>query len=293
MTRLASVVLIFSVTASPVAAQSTPTGAPTRPASAVPAAPAPPPAESAVPDEGGRAPDVRRDLQEILRELPPSVSAVLRHDPSLLTRTDYLAPYPRLAAFLQAHPAVPLNPSYFIGRPDDNDPSGRPMRLAEDIFEGIGVMVIVGSIVGFFVWVVRTIVDHRRWLRLSKTQVEVHTKVLDRMSSHDDLLAYIQSPSGRRFLDSIPIETGGAPLPSDAALARVVWSLQAGIVLCAVGLGFWALGRNVLAEAGPGLSIISTLALALGLGFSASAGASYVISTRHGLIGREPRAQHE
>ena len=31
----------------------------------------------------------------------------------------------------------------------------------------------------------------------------------------------------------------------------------------------------------------------LGAGFIVSAGASYVISTRHGLIGGEPRAQHE
>ena len=71
-----------------------------------------------------------------------------------------------------------------------------------------------------------------------------------------------------------------------------MWSLQAGIVLCAVGLGFWVLGRTALAEAAQGLSIISTLALALGLGFVASAGGSYAISTRHGLIGSEPRAQH-
>jgi hypothetical protein len=60
-----------------------------------------------------------------------------------------------------------------------------------------------------------------------------------------------------------------------------------------VGLGFWVLGRTSLAEAAQGLSIISTLALTLGFGFIVSAGVSYAISTRHGLIGGEARAQHE
>ncbi|MBL8134998.1 MAG: hypothetical protein JNL48_00120 [Acidobacteria bacterium] len=283
MTRLAAFALIPCLAASPVAAAQ----------SATPAVVTPAPVVATT--EPLTANETRQDLQEILRELPPAVAAVLRHDPSLLTRTDYLAPYPRLAAFLQSHPQVALNPAYFIGTPDteDAEPNGRAMRMAEEVVEGIGVFVIISSVIGFFVWVVRTIIDHRRWLRLSKVQVDVHSKVLDRLSSHDDLLAYIQSPSGRRFLDSAPIEMGGAARPSAAALTRVMWSLQAGIVLCAVGLGFWMLGRTSLAEAAQGLSIISTLALTLGLGFIVSAGASYTISTRHGLIGGDARAQHE
>jgi hypothetical protein len=283
MTRLAAFALIPCLAASPVAAaQSTPPAVVT-------------PAPVVAPAEHLTANETRQDLQEILRELPPAVTAVLRHDPSLLARTDYLAPYPRLATFLQGHPQVALNPAYFIGTPDtdDADPNGRAMRMAEEVVGGIGVFIIISSVISFFVWVVRTIIDHRRWLRLSKVQVEVHSKVLDRLSSHDDLLAYIQSPSGRRFLDSAPIEVGGAVRPSAAALTRVMWSLQAGIVLCAVGLGFWVLGRTSLADAAQGLSIISTLALTLGLGFIVSAGASYTISTRHGLIGGEARAQHE
>lgn len=284
MTRLAALALIPCLAASPLAAAQP----------ATPVATAPAHVAVAVVD-GPSASETRQDLQQILRELPPAVRTVLQHDPTLLTRADYLAPYPRLSAFLQAHPDVPLNPSFFLGTPfsDDTEPNGRAMRMAEEIIGGIGVFVIISAVISFFVWVVRTIIDHRRWLRLSKVQVEVHSKVLDRLSSHDDLLAYIQSPSGRRFLDSAPFEVGGPARPSSAALTRVVWSLQAGIVLCAVGVGFLVLGRTALSEAAQGLSIISTLALALGLGFVVSAGVSYTISTRHGLIGSEPRAQHE
>ena len=253
MTRLAALALIPCLAASPMAAAQSTTPAVVTPAPV------------AVLEDRVTANETRQDLQEILRELPPAVTAVLRHDPSLLTRTDYLAPYPRLATFLQAHPQVALNPAYFIGTPEtgETEPNGRAMRMAEEVIGGIGVFVIIGSVISFFVWVVRTIVDHRRWLRLSKIQVEVHTKVLDRMSSHDDLLAYIQSPSGRRFLDSAPIEVGDAARPSSAALRRGVLSLQAGIVLCAVGLVFWVLVRTGLAEAAQGLSITGTLCLAL------------------------------
>jgi hypothetical protein len=242
------------------------------------------------------APETRRELSEVLHTLPPAIGEVLRYDPSLLTRADYLTPYPRLAAFLQQHPEVARNPAYFLGAPDlsdrDSDPNARGLRLAESVLDGVGVFVIIGTFLSFFVWVVRTVVDHRRWLRQSKIQVDVHTKVLDRLSTHDDLLAYIQSPSGRRFLDSAPIELDGQARPTGAALGRVLWSLQAGVVLLALGGGFWLL-QGRLAEAAQGLSIISTLAMALGLGFVAAAAISYAISMRHGLIGAEVRAQHE
>ena len=47
---------------------------------------------------------------------PPAVGEVLQRDPSLLTRADYLAPYPVLWAFLQKHPEIVRNPSFFLGR---------------------------------------------------------------------------------------------------------------------------------------------------------------------------------
>ena len=48
--------------------------------------------------------------QQLLREHPPAVGEVLQPDPSLMSRPDYLAPYPRLAAFLKQHPEIARNP---------------------------------------------------------------------------------------------------------------------------------------------------------------------------------------
>jgi hypothetical protein len=36
-------------------------------------------------------------------------------------------------------------------------------------------------------------------------QVEMHGKLLDRLTTNEDLLAYAQSPAGSRFLESTPI----------------------------------------------------------------------------------------
>ena len=36
-------------------------------------------------------------------------------------------------------------------------------------------------------------------------QYQVHNKLLDRFTSNEDLLAYVQTPAGRRFLESAPI----------------------------------------------------------------------------------------
>jgi hypothetical protein len=134
------------------------------------------------------------------------------------------------------------------------------------------------------VWVVRWIIDARRWLRLSRVRADVHTKLLDRLTTNGDLLTYIQSPAGRRFLESAPITMDQEARVTTAPVGRIIWSLQAGLVLAALGPGFWFVQRNVSAEAAEGFFIIGLLALSPGIGFTASALLAYVVSTRLGLV---------
>ena len=58
--------------------------------------------------------ETRTDFENVLKRLPPTVGRVMRMDPSLMRNQTYLAPYPTLAAFLQAHPAVVQNPGYYL-----------------------------------------------------------------------------------------------------------------------------------------------------------------------------------
>jgi hypothetical protein len=254
----------------------------------------PPPQQIPVFQESADARGTRAQLQQLLRQHPPAVGEVLQRDPSLLSRADYLSPYPVLQAFLQRHPEVARNPSFFLGNFDyyEPRPEDRSLEMFQIILAGTGVAAGVSAFLGVLVWVIRTIVDHRRWLRLSRVQAEVHTKLLDRLTTNEDLLAYIQSPAGRRFLESAPITLEQEPRVTGAPVSRIIWSLQAGLVLAALGSGFWFVQRNVSADAAEGFFIIGVLAVALGVGFTASAVLAYVVSSRLGLVPR-PKSSGE
>src|SRR5262245_50072673 len=59
-------------------------------------------------------------LRQVFDNYPPTVRQVLRLDPSLLNKPEYLAPYPALAQFLGQHPEVMHNPAYFLGTANSN-----------------------------------------------------------------------------------------------------------------------------------------------------------------------------
>jgi hypothetical protein len=238
---------------------------------------------------------VREQLQRLLRQHPPAVGEVLQRDASLLTRADYLAPYPALAAFLAQHPEVARNPEYFLGSFHyyERNPNDRAFDMFGMLLGGMAGTTLFIVVISVLVWLIRAIIDHRRWLRLSRIQTDVHTKLMDRLTTNEELLAYIQSPAGRRFLESAPIALDGEPKPAAAPLGRILWALQAGIVLMALGVGFWFVRMNVIEEAAQAFYALGVIAMSVGAGFAVAALVSYVISTRLGLlpgVSREPRS---
>ena len=239
--------------------------------------------------------DARRTLAELrrlLEEHPPAIRTVLRADPSLLERADYLAPYPRLAAFFKQHPEVARDPAFFFGQSDygfyrrDQTPQEQALETLQGVLAGIAGLTVGLTVLLVIASLVRQAIGHRRWVRQSRVQTEVHTKILDRLQSNEDLLAYIQTPAGQRFLE-------GAPMPAQepepraigAPFGRILWSVQAGVMLAALGVGFWLVQQNAMAEIAPAFHAMGVLALSLGVGAIVSAGLSYVLSARLGLVG--------
>jgi len=253
-----------------------------------PVPPAAPPAAAGVIDDSLSANATRQRLQQLLRQMPPSVGEVLQRDPSLMARPDYLAPYPALLAFLQQHPEVVRNPEFFIGRFQYYEPQPRDqaIEMFAVVLGGFGGMVALAIVLSVFIWLVRAVIEHRRWLRLSRVQAEVHAKVMDRLTTNEDLLAYVQTPAGRRFLESAPFEH--APRTHSAPVNSILWSLQGGVVLIALGIGLWSVQGNVIREVAEGLYVIGVVAAALGVGFVVSALMAYLISSRLGLVARTP-----
>jgi hypothetical protein len=97
-------------------------------------------------------------------------------------------------------------------------------------------------------------------------------------------MAYMQTPSGRRFLESAPIPIEGPSRAVAAPLSRILWSLQAGVVLATAAIGVLFVSHRIIEEIAHPLFAAGVFVLALGTGFIVSAGASYILSRRLGLL---------
>lgn len=241
------------------------------------------------------AEQVREQFRSVLRQYPPALGRVLLLDPTLLLSQAYLEPYPVLRQFLGAHPEVARDPVYFLGHlsqsawAEERNPGDILRREALSVWRGMfnDLIVFAGFILFAFTltWIIKYIVDHRRWLRTTKTQSEVHGKLLERMTSNDDLKTYMESEAGQRFLQASPLTLETANQQSvGAPFSRILWSVQVGVVMVALGIGFMFVRRGLEPEVQQLIGAWGTLAIALGIGFAISAAASYVISSKLGLL---------
>ena len=188
--------------------------------------------------QGGRDADQLDRIFEKYRRRRPGVEA--RSPP--VSNPAYLAPYPQLAAFIGQHPEIVHNPGYFLQNVNSSndyymDPKRREREEMLAVLAGVAAFIAFLIITGVIVWLIRMIVTSRRWNKLSKVQYDVHSKLLERFSTNEDLLAYMQTPSGRRFLESAPIRLPDEPRSMTAPFSRILWSVQAGIVLVLTGIG--------------------------------------------------------
>jgi hypothetical protein len=241
----------------------------------------------------GTAEETRDQLNRILDKYPPAVGRVLKLDPSLMSNPAYLAPYPGLAAFIGQHPEIVHNPSYFLENvnspnPYYSDPKWRARQEMLGVLAGVAAFIAFLIITGVIVWVIRMIVTSRRWNKLSKVQYDVHSKLLERFTTNEDLLAYMQTPAGRRFLESAPIRLPDEPRSMTAPFSRILWSVQAGIVLVVTGIGLLYVSATFTDEPAQFFMVIGVITLALGGGFIVSAVAAYGLSRKLGLLDPAP-----
>src|SRR3954468_7107037 len=263
------------------------------PAAAQPRRPAESPTASAPSSAAATtqsADETRRELEELLRQYPPSLGRVLRLDSTLLGNQAYLQPYPALAAFLAQHPEVAHNVGYFLAEFDSGGDrrngvtaQDRAVDMWRNAIQGFTVATVMLVVGAGIIWLIRTLIEHRRWSRLSKIQTEVHNKLLDRFTSNQELLAYIETPAGKRFLESAPIAVE-SPRALSAPLGRILWSAQAGAVLTVLGIGIEIVSSNSLEEIAPPLAAFGAVIIALGVGFIISAVLAYALTRRLGLL---------
>jgi hypothetical protein len=237
---------------------------------------------------------VRNQLMGIFQQYPPSVREVLQLDPVLMSNAKYLELYPRLAAFLSQHPEIAHNPVFFLGLPEQynnnnyrEDSFGRTM---ERIIDPLMVATVVISLIGILAWVIRAIMNHRRWLRVSKLQTDMQNKLLERFTSNEEMLAFIQTSAGQRFLESASAAAEPGPRILSAPVGRMLWSIQLGIVVLVAGTGLEIVSYKLseYENAATAFQVAGGIVIALGLGFILSALGSFILSRRLGLMDPAP-----
>jgi hypothetical protein len=249
--------------------------------------------------------DIRatRDQFFQLLKMSPKLTTVVIRDPSLLSDQGYVGRNnPELAQFLESHPEIARNPDFYLFA-NVSGPN-RERRLEREIWPGMGagepsrmdtrdiwVFLVFACILSSLIWLLRMLVENRRWSRVFRVQTETYNKLLDKFTTNEELINYVRSESGKHFLESASIPFGydlqrrpGSPL------SRVLLPLQFGVVVSLVGLGFLYL-RNTFKDE-PSLLILGVLTLMLGIGFIISAGFSWLLARHSGLLQQSAQLEH-
>jgi len=242
---------------------------------------------------GQTADETRDELSRVLEQYPPTLPQVLLLDPSLLTNTEYLALYPALRAFSTRHPEVVHNPGFFFGGvrrgggfyvPQATSTRAESFRILRDVLGAFFFLLGFSLVVSLAAWGVKNFIDHRRWLRVSRIQTETHAKLLDRLTSNEDLLAYIQSPAGRQFLEGALVPAATPRQALSAPVNRILWSVQVGVILVLAGAGLMYARMYVIEEVAQPLAVLGVLNVFLGSGFVLSSLVAYGLSRMLGLF---------
>jgi hypothetical protein len=117
---------------------------------------------------------------------------------------------------------------------------------------------------------------NRRRSNVVKAQTEMQTRLLEKFGSSQEMLQYLQSDAGRKFLESATIE-------QTTPYGRILGSASVGVILSMLGLAL-LLVRGQVAGGEAGFIVTGTLFLALGVGFLLSAAVAYALSKAWGLI---------
>jgi hypothetical protein len=247
--------------------------------------------------------DVAASQSELIRllRLSPTLTTVVSHDPSLLSNQEYVSRNnPQLAAFLAAHPEIARNPEFYLfshlkhqdGQPDEAleravwpDVYRSPVQLSsfERVWSDMVPLIAFALGLSAIFVLSRMYVENRRWGRIFKLQSDIHGRLIDKFTSNQELASYMETEAGRKFLEAAPIPIGIEDRRMPSAVARILTPLQAGIVMVLLGIGLLSL-RHAGPDMDTPMLVFGTVVLMPGIGFIISAGVSWLLAAKLGLM---------
>ncbi len=224
--------------------------------------------------------ELRESFTALLRQHPYELSSILVLDPALMHNEEFMAGYPEVARFIAAHPEIPRNPRFYLAsfRNEQQQQNGGGAIL-EPLMAFFGFALFAYGIT----WLIRTFIEQKRWTRLSRQQSEVHNKILDRFGTSTELLEYVRSEAGTKFLESAPIPLHAERQAQNTPMSRIIWTIQIGIVLVAGAIGMMLVGIRYDGDTAAAFFSFGAIGFCVGGGFIASAFVSMLLSKRLGL----------
>lgn len=139
-------------------------------------------------------------------------------------------------------------------------------------------VIIAPAFFATFGWVAYTISSNIRRAHSSRAVADLHSKLLDKCAASQDLIAYMESAAGRKFLESAGMEAA-------QPWSRILNAMQAGFVLGLVGAAELIVRSiNPNPDTNEFLLITGAATVAVGIGFLLSAVTSFVLSKSWGLL---------
>jgi hypothetical protein len=137
-------------------------------------------------------------------------------------------------------------------------------------------LVAIPMIFGTISWIAWLIFSTIRRYKATKVQGEIQARLLDKFGSSQELLAYVQSETGKQFLDSLTVE-------QRTPYGRILNAAQSATVMIFFG-GALLFLRGRISAGQEVFLVFGTLILTLGIGFAVSAAVSYSLSKSFGLV---------
>jgi len=144
--------------------------------------------------------------------------------------------------------------------------------------QNVVMMIVLPALFVACSFVLWTIFSTIRRSKIARLQANIQSKLVDKVGTTQDLIAYTATETGREFLRSLSLEQRS---PYD----RIIGAVQTGIVSFFFGAGLLFL-RSRVSGGEQVLLVFGTIFATLGIGFVLAAIASYSLSKSFGLLNR-------
>jgi hypothetical protein len=145
----------------------------------------------------------------------------------------------------------------------------------------VSAVVIGATIIISIAWIITSIVTSMRQRANTRMRTEVYNRLIDKFSSAPELIEFLRSDAGLRFIEEQTVETS-------QPLAKILSSIRLGVSLALVGGGMLLVGNFWDRTLGPDLYIVlgvgGTVAVTAGAGFIIAAAISYKLCKMWGLL---------